>query len=323
MMEYNSGFADKIRAMIEHRVLRGFKSTPYPQTLKLFDVYCEECCPTATELTHALVHAWLNKANVTPHQMKLRTLVIRQFGLYLSAIGEDAYILPDRFTSYSNRHNPFILTDCELTTLFAAIDSLSEDKAEPFMNEIAPTLFRLTYTCGLRPNEVRELLAEHVYLDSGEILLTHTKRGKERIIVVSDDMLAMCRQYDMRRKIFCAGNPYFFPSYGGAAFTSNKLRNVLNKAWIGAMATPHNPIPHTLRVYDLRHRFASACLNNWLDEGRDLNNMLPYLQEYMGHGSLSETAYYIHILPENLVKSSAIDWNRLNALLPEVNAWPE
>ena len=46
--------------------------------------------------------------------------------------------------------------------------------------------------------------------------------------------------------------------------------------------------------------------------------MLPFLREYMGHKTLSETAYYIRILPENLVKSPAIDCNQFNDLLPEV-----
>jgi hypothetical protein len=37
----------------------------------------------------------------------------------------------------------------------------------------------------------------------------------------------------------------------------------------------------------------------------------------MGHEDLGETAYYIHILPENLVKSAGVDWDSLNSLLPE------
>lgn len=45
--------------------------------------------------------------------------------------------------------------------------------------------------------------------------------------------------------------------------------------------------------------------------------MLPYLRTYMGHSSLSQTAYYIHILPENLMKSRKIDWNKLNDIIPE------
>ena len=37
----------------------------------------------------------------------------------------------------------------------------------------------------------------------------------------------------------------------------------------------------------------------------------------MGHSSLSQTAYYIHILHENLMKSRKIDWNKLNDIIPE------
>ena len=51
--------------------------------------------------------------------------------------------------------------------------------------------------------------------------------------------------------------------------------------------------------------------------------MLPYLRTYMGHSSLSETAYYIHILPKNLLKSKGIDWDRLDEVIPEDDIWDD
>ena len=33
----------------------------------------------------------------------------------------------------------------------------------------------------------------------------------------------------------------------------------------------------------------------FIDEGEDLNNILPYMSSYMGHSSFEETAYYIHL----------------------------
>jgi len=45
--------------------------------------------------------------------------------------------------------------------------------------------------------------------------------------------------------------------------------------------------------------------------------MLPYLREYMGHRSLNETAYHIHILPENLSKSSSINWAAFENMFPD------
>ena len=78
-----------------------------------------------------------------------------------------------------------------------------------------------------------------------------------------------------------------------------------------------------IRVYDLRHRFASAALMRWIDSGKDLYSRLPYLQSYMGHNRLASTAYYIHLLPENLVRSAGIDWDMLEAIIPEVELWED
>lgn len=71
----------------------------------------------------------------------------------------------------------------------------------------------------------------------------------------------------------------------------------------------------------IRHRFATTVLNKWLDEKRNLSSRLPYLQTYMGHKDLAATAYYIHLLPEQLVKNSGIDWDSMNDLLPRCELW--
>ena len=68
----------------------------------------------------------------------------------------------------------------------------------------------------------------------------------------------------------------------------------------------------------LRHRFATAVLMDWLERGEDLYTALPYLSAYMGHSDFRDTAYYIHLLPERLLKTSSIDWSRFSALIPEV-----
>lgn len=75
---------------------------------------------------------------------------------------------------------------------------------------------------------------------------------------------------------------------------------------------------HAVRVYDLRHRFATAAVQRWLDDGSDLNAKLPFLHAYMGHTSFAQTAYYIHLLPANLTQSNAVDWAAFDTLIPEV-----
>lgn len=318
MSEFVSGFASKLDAMFDYRVARGYKRKTHISDLLKFDKFCADNFPEETELTREIVHAWVDSETITPRGLTNAAGAIRQFGKYLSAIDKEAYILPDKFAPSRTVSSPYLFTDDELSMLFAEIDRLPQKKNEPFFHEIAPVLFRLIYTCGLRPNEGRELLTENVNLSTGEILVTNTKKNKERIVIMSDDMLLLCHRYDARRNIFSNGNPYFFPGSDGNAIVNVKINAALNRAWSAATCAPENLIPRSIRVYDLRHRFASACLNRWLDEGRDLMAMLPYLRAYMGHGSLSETAYYIHVLPENLIKSPSIDWRVFSEMFPEV-----
>jgi integrase len=99
--------------------------------------------------------------------------------------------------------------------------------------------------------------------------------------------------------------------------------NDLLAAWFKRCWQRANPKTNSVklpkvRVYDLRHRFASAILNRWIDAGCDLYAKLPYLRAYMGHEEMSATAYYIHLLPENLSKSPGINWDALNQIIPGV-----
>jgi len=38
----------------------------------------------------------------------------------------------------------------------------------------------------------------------------------------------------------------------------------------------------------------------------------------MGHDDIAETLYYVHLLPENLIKASGIEWAAFDGIVPEV-----
>jgi integrase len=310
-----SKFAPAINAMLEYRVALGLSPDTLKHALSCFDRYCSEHHPDCAELSKELAFEWLNSRAETDNAVSNYTSAIRQLAEYLTAIGQPTYILPQGFFSFKSNFTAYIFTDAEMTALFEAIDSLSThgDSTE---SVIASVLFRLIYTCGLRPNEGRELFSENVNLDNGEIYVTNTKKKKDRIVVMSPDMLALCRKYAANQ---LPESQYFFPRGDGRCYTNAQIDRLFKRCWANANSGISD-LPG-VRPYDLRHRMASARLCRWLDEGADLNNKLPYLRAYMGHAEMSETAYYIHILPENLVKSSGVDWSALNAVLPEVTRW--
>jgi integrase len=134
-------------------------------------------------------------------------------------------------------------------------------------------------------------------------------------------MLKQCRVYDTIRTIANQQSAYFFVRADGSPVTSQQLSLNVKRCWKQANPdTPPNMLP-VIRPYDLRHRFASTVLQKWINEGRDLYAMLPYLRAYMGHENFSDTAYYIHLLPENLLNSSGVDWSTIDSVNPEVCVW--
>ena len=72
------------------------------------------------------------------------------------------------------------------------------------------------------------------------------------------------------------------------------------------------------RLYDLRHTFATHRLYQWMKEGQDVNACLAYLSEYMGHKNLSDTAYYIHLVPEFFPQMSDLHLEDYVDMIPEV-----
>ena len=320
MNEFTSNLAHLIEGMLSFRKSLGYKRITCEPHMLSFDRFCQANFPNETNLTKEMVLQWMAKRpNENVGGLRVRAGAIRHLGKYLAAQGFPSYVLPNKFIGGHSSFTPYIFTDNELKAIFTTADSLKERKGT-LRHIILPVLLRLIYTCGLRPNEGRELKRCNVDFDTGVILITDTKVNKERIVVMSDDMLTLCKAYDARRFIFDSNtNECFFPAPNGGAYPTHWLAKEFKSCWIKA-----NPgkTPGTLpfvRVYDLRHRFASAILNRWLDAKKNLNVMLPYLRAYMGHGEISATAYYIHILPENLVKSAGVNWSDLTELIPEVS----
>jgi len=315
-----SVFASMMDAMLDYREALGYFQLTHRANLQAFDRYCVERGVKKPSLTKVLVQSYMNELSTKKRSgEKEKAATLRLFGKYLTAIGKSAYITPDEMFPITKTDSPYIFTDHELAVLFKAIDNYHEYDNDAAA-KVFPILFRLIYTCGLRPNEGRELLADKINFDTGEILITKTKRHKERIVVMSDDMLDYCEVYNSEclSKRQKTESPYFFPACDGAPVTNARMNSVLNKCW--RLAHPGIDELQSIRVYDFRHRFASAALVRWIDEGKDLYAMLPYLSAYMGHDTLTETAHYIHILPENLVKSAGIDWAAFSDVLPKVTS---
>lgn len=318
MRELQSKFAAQIWDFIAYRRSFGYKEASYQRLLE-FDKFCCSSYPNESAITKELVWGWVKRKPCETHSGQYsRVCVIRLFAKYLNATGIDAYVMPEGLITDRRNFTPYLFTDSELISIFKASDFALAESRHAFVSPSISLIFRLIYACGLRPNEARLLPYTNINLQTGEILIQRTKRNRERVVVMSEEILEVCRKYSSSQK---QHGRYFLPNAFGTPFTTLQLRNIFNWCWEKANPgiAPVN-MPRA-RSYDLRHRFASTILLKWLNEGVDLRTMMPYLQIYMGHENLEATAYYVHLLPENLLKNTGIEWDAFSEMIPEVNTW--
>lgn len=247
---------------------------------------------------------------------KTRMSCLRQFTIFTYSLGVCDFILDTSFTPKTERYVPYIFTDDELNRLFDLAIKNSIQEPDSYKKLIISVIYRLIFYCGLRPNEGRELMISDINFDNKTIFIKKNKTHKERIIPVSNDVYEMIKEYMMKASVYEVNSPFLFSSPTLDSYKSTWLRTEFLKMWEVIKEPSNNS---RVRVYDLRHRFATTLMMKLIDEGENLNNMLPYMSSYMGHSSFEETTYYIHLLPERLISSKNIDWMKMESIIPEVS----
>jgi integrase len=303
-----------IRGMLEYKESLGYSKKTYECYLKDFQRYFLEADHDV--FMEDTVLPWCQKRNTeTSEGFRRRITPLRELSKYLYAMGYAGYIVPTDIFPSIHRETPYIFTDRELIRLFAESDREPYCKASPCRHLIIPVIYRLLYFCGLRPNEGRELKRSDFCYEDRTLLIRKNKSHRERLIPVADDVAEMCRDYMNKSREVYPDTEYMFPAPTGKPYQRRWLADTFRRLW---NASNLEKCHVKVRVYLLRHRYATAVFAKWLDEGADINARLPYLSAYMGHAGFEDTAYYIHLLPERLLSSTRIDWERLNAMIPEV-----
>jgi len=145
------------------------------------------------------------------------------------------------------------------------------------------SMLSIIYACGLRRGELLNLKLQDVDGDRLVIIIRQAKGKKDRLIPISEKLLALMRdQYKVYKpKIWLfegqvAGEPYSEKSL------ESVLKNALKKSGITKPATLHW----------LRHSYATHLL----ESGTDLR----FIQELLGHKSSRTTEIYTHVSTRSL-----------------------
>lgn len=292
MTVYSSLLASYISDLIAQKHLLGYSFAYGELALKRFDEFCSENYPQESTITRAMGLAWaVRRPTEKPVSTAKRLAPVRELAKYMLRKGVDAYVIPDEFVKQpAVRYAPHIFTDKELECFFHETDSIHPHIHKECMEPLVmPVIFRLIYTCGLRPQEGRLIKRKDINLEEGVLFIPESKRHKDRLVVIPEDMLELCRRYDtiIRKKV--PQNEYFFPSGDFTCYHAVTLEANFKRYWNNAGLWPetkgNNP-----RIYDFRHTFATKRLYQWMKDGRDVDLNL-YLNRFHPEGQRNREDY--------------------------------
>ncbi|MGI9020107.1 MAG: tyrosine recombinase XerC [Solirubrobacterales bacterium] len=154
-------------------------------------------------------------------------------------------------------------------------------------------IFELTYSCGLRAEEVTGLDLDGPDFEA-ETLRVHGKGRKTRLAPIGEPaQRALCRYLGRGRPALDPrpGETALFVSRRGRRLSTSDIRRRLEK-WVREASVAGRISPHTLR-----HSFATHLLEG----GADLRS----IQELLGHASISTTQIYTRVEPGRLRREYA------------------
>jgi integrase/recombinase XerD len=299
--------AGAITALAAEKRAVGYKYDAEERVLNRFEAFCRAEFPGLDTVTRASAEAWITagrRRGVQPATLQSLAAPVRELARWLGRRGTAAYVLPPRTLPRPARYVPHIYTDQELADLFAATDRCRYSAEVPFRHLIMPVLFRTVYACGLRVSEARLLCPGDVDVSTGVLQIRDAKGGKDRQVPVSGPLRERLAGY----RAHMAGQPgwdWFFPgsSAGRPLTLVNVYHNFRRFLWQARIS--HGGRGHGPRVHDLRHTFAVNNLRTWFAAGEDIGALLPVLQAYMGHSSISDTAYYLRLTAESYPQIAA------------------
>jgi integrase/recombinase XerD len=293
MYEYHSKLAPYISGLIRQKRADGYSYEFEAYMLERFDRFCIENGYDNGCLTRDLVMAWAEQRSTeSKNYRNQRVSFVRQLAMYMISLNMEAYI-PRAFESNAISI-PHILSHDEIHAFYKAVDSFL-----PFQTKFQrlslsySVLFRLFYCCGLRLSEGCYLKRSAVNLENSCLSIYQSKGHKDRVVFMSGDMLQMCKSYDRLMQKLVPDREWFFPGRNDSKpFSKTGIDKKFSYFW--DLTAYSGKVDKKPTVHSLRHTFVVTKMNDWMNEGKDFEAMMPYLSRYLGHTSVDETQYYYH-----------------------------
>lgn len=294
-----SGLSSTLHDYLALRRRLGFKLRDEQAVLQRFVFFLER--QGASYITTEMALRWaVLPQGAQPAHWARRLSMVRLFAAHCSAIDPRTEVPPTGLLPYSYRRRPpYIYDDKEIARLIQAARCLPSSRG--LRAESYSTLFGLLAVTGMRLCESVRLDRDDVDPDRGLLTIRKSKFGKSRLVPLHPSTRSVLLRYAAGRDRAHPRptTPSFFLSDTGRRLTHWSVRWTFVKLsrQIGLRGPSDRCGP---RLHDLRHSFAVGTLLGWYREGADVEQRLPQLATYLGHGHVTDTYWYLTATPELL-----------------------
>lgn len=313
LIQFESVFADELTKYIAYKRSLGLQYDRAEYDLVTFSKFLVENNVSKMLISKEIAEKWCCKRDDESHKnWSNRTVIYRQFAIYLNKKGYSAYIPPTP-QRYMTKYIPYIFTREEILNIFHVADTKDAKRLNSYQ-KIMPFLVRLLFSTGLRISEVVNLRYSDVDLSSGLLYIYDGKNGNDRIVPMHKSMTELLKEYDEK---FNNNNTYFFETIRHTQLSTDTCyRNF--RAILFAAGIPHQGRGKGPRLHDTRHTFAVNSLKYMINQGMDIYVSLPYLSVYLGHRSITATEQYLRLTTEAYLELTEIVNKYTGRVIPEV-----
>lgn len=292
---FNSCYSNDIQDLVQQKRQSGYIYDSAKYILIQFDRFCIENDINEPVITKEISDAWNSyHASEAKSRRASRMSVLRQLAQYMTEQGKECYI-PLKFSAHSYRM-PYVMNDNEIREFFVVADHYVpkiKGLRLQILAEEYKVLFRLIYCCGLRVSEARKLKINNIDFEKRTALILCSKGDKDRLIYIADDVCEICLQMiNTLRQKYKFYSEYLFPSSNpDKPLQVASINTKFKEFWKKTSVVSDFRYP---TVHSLRYSFVVKRMNLWMEEGKNLTAMMPYLSKYLGHESVENTYYYYY-----------------------------
>ena len=252
----------------------------YKNDLNQFHAFCQETDDEDVDLRFRAIRSWvvyLMDSGYSSRTVHRKLTSLSTFCKYLIKEGElDSNPMERVLKPKLNKRVPAFVEEEKMNYLLDEFEF-----GDDFTGIRNRLVMDLLYQTGMRLSELTGLTTTSVNTE-GKSVKVLGKRGKERIIPMSDELVKAVERYLIVRSEVVGLKPVdslLVTDNGGPAY--DKLIYRIVNHYLAMVSTLDKKSPHVLR-----HTFATHMLNR----GADLNA----IKELLGHANLSATQVYTH-----------------------------